>query len=100
MIRSEGEKLVRAKLRKAAAYAKKADHYAEQAAMAADDAFRVLDYNATVGSIEEARADRIYKAHKELSNARGELGNALYKLEHPMPRSPSRDPARRRRRAR
>lgn len=97
-MRPEAERLVRANLRKAAAFARKADHYVEQASMATEAAFRVLEHNARMGTAEEARADRAYKAHKELSNARGELGDAVQLLEKPAAaRSLSRDPTRRRR---
>lgn len=98
-MRPEAERRVRAKVRRAIALAKAADRYTEKASMAADDAFRTLEHNARMGTVEEALADKAYKAHSHLSNARGEIGDAVYKLEQAQKkRATSGDRRRRRRR--
>ncbi len=97
MMRPEAERLVRANLRKAKRLAERADRYTEQASMAADAAFRTLEHGARMGSTEESRADKAYKAHSRLSDARGNLGSAVSQLESAS-RTSSRDARRRRRR--
>ena len=69
-------------VKRAAAAAHKADHYAEQAAMASFEAFRLLQFGRVPLTAEGERAKGATdKAHDRLSDARHALGDAVWQLE-------------------
>ena len=75
-------------LRAAEANARKADQYAERAAVASFEAFRMLKFGKIpLSEIGEDIQERASKAHDSLGDARAGLGKSVYQLERALKRA-------------
>lgn len=91
------EQEIAKRVRQALTATKAADRLAEKASMLTYDAFRALNFGGKTLSIQgESMRQRTDRAHSELSDARGELGDAAYQLERALkPLATGRDHRRR-----